>query len=191
MAEVLVEFPDVVVDDNGAQYHAHACGSEMPDGMWQGWLEFMPVDGGSPIRSSRETTQPNRKDTVYWATGLTPVYRSGALQRALHPVVIHRAAPAEPFFGGPAPTHRAEVNEGPAQEAVLDPFAAYEKGEGFLRTQLTALSSWHLVNIINVYRLSAEPWAVLSRMPADALIELIVSAVAPSARAASGTSRPR
>jgi len=51
--------------------------------MWEGWVEFDPVDGGPTIRTPRETTQPNRADAEYWATGLEPVYLEGALDRAL------------------------------------------------------------------------------------------------------------
>jgi hypothetical protein len=56
----------------------------MRDGVWEAWLEFNPLGGGSPLVTSRETTQPNRTDTEYWATGLTIIYLEGALQRALH-----------------------------------------------------------------------------------------------------------
>ena len=57
----------------------------MPDGLWHGWLEFEPVDGCNvpALQSPRETTQPNRTDAVYWATGLTAVYLEGALERAI------------------------------------------------------------------------------------------------------------
>lgn len=95
MSEVLLQFAELVMDENGRRYLARACGSEMPgDTRWQGWIEFLPVDGGPTIASGRETTQPNRTDTVYWATGLTPVYLEGALQRALHP---YRVAPEPPL----------------------------------------------------------------------------------------------
>src|SRR5262245_7059150 len=77
MAEVLVEFTDPVSDSEGITYTARACGSEMQDGRWQGWIEFLPLAGADPIRSGRETTQPNRADTLYWATGLTHVYLEG------------------------------------------------------------------------------------------------------------------
>ena len=60
VAEVLLEYPDAVTSDAGKNYTARACGSEMPDGMWQGWIEFVPLGAGEPIRSARETTQPNR-----------------------------------------------------------------------------------------------------------------------------------
>ena len=103
MAEVLSEFADVLIDEKGVEYHAHACGAEMPDGRWQGWVEFVPLDGAPAIRSCRETTQPNRKDALYWATGLTPVYLEGALRRALDPLVVRKVEPHEPSFDEPAP----------------------------------------------------------------------------------------
>ena len=86
MAEVLVEFAERVSNGESKNYIARACGDEMPDGMWQGWIEFIPIGGGQPVRSGRETTQPNRVDTEYWATGLTPVFLEGALSRALKPL---------------------------------------------------------------------------------------------------------
>jgi hypothetical protein len=178
MAEIFEEFSHVLVDENGVRYQAHACGSEMPDGKWQGWLEFVPLDGAAAIRSGRETTQPNRNAMMYWATGLTPVYLEGALQRALKQVVVRTPMRDEPAFEGPAPTVHTEGKLNPEHDAVLDPFSVYEKGEALLRSQLLALSPWHLVNIIEGYGLSDESPVVLNRLPAAALIEAIVSAVA-------------
>src|SRR5215207_8576813 len=87
VAEVLVEFTEAITSEDGKNYTARACGSEMGDGKWQGWIEFIPLGEGEPVRSGRETTQPNRRDTEYWATGLTYVYLEGALRRALRPLV--------------------------------------------------------------------------------------------------------
>jgi len=65
-----------------------------------------------------------------------------------------------------------------AQDAVLDPFAVYEKeGEPLLRGRLAALAPWHLANIIAKYELSEEPPDTLTRLPAASLIERIVSGV--------------
>ena len=95
MSEVLVQFAELVTDENGRRYLARACGAQMAgDTRWQGWVEFVPIGGGAPVASSRETTQPNRTDTVYWATGLTPIYLEGALQRALHPLRLTPGAAA-------------------------------------------------------------------------------------------------
>lgn len=82
MPEVLLQFQSPVADRAGRFYSARAIGSEMPDGMWHGWVEFVPRDGGEPLVTGRETSQPNRADTVYWATGLTQIYLEGALARA-------------------------------------------------------------------------------------------------------------
>lgn len=173
MAEVLVEFTDPVTA-NGRSYIARACGSEMADGMWQGWIEFVPLGDGEPVRSARETTQPNRQDTEYWATGLTYVYLEGALKRATQPLV--RPAPREiegPFFEGPAPS----IAEAGGAEAVLNPFSVYRKGEALLRRQLSALSGWHLVNIIQAYRLDGGTPAELQAVDPARLVERIIERV--------------
>jgi len=81
MAEVLHDCGLVTTTD-GTTYHARVCGAVLDDSLWEGWVEFEPVDGGETLHSGRETTQPNRGDTVYWATGLTEVYLEGALTRA-------------------------------------------------------------------------------------------------------------
>ena len=174
MAEVFVEFTEPVVARDGTAYIARACGREADHGMWQGWVEFLPVDGGEPIRSGRETTQPNRQDTAYWATGLTPVYLEGALERASNPLSRGPDRPApEPVFEEPAP----DVAQQPAHESVLNPFSVYRKGEALLRSQLSALSGWHLVNIIIAYELSEQREPDLAVTPASVLVELIVSTV--------------
>ena len=50
--------------------------------LWAGWLEFTPHDGGAPLRTGTETTQPNRAALAYWASGLEPIFLEGALGRA-------------------------------------------------------------------------------------------------------------
>lgn len=176
MAEVFVEYSDPVTANDGRTYLARACGSEMDSTRWQGWLEFIPLDGGPVLRSGRETTQPNRTDLEYWTTGLTPVYLEGALERALNPIVrVPPSTPPSPVFEGPAET--AAVDSAPAHESVLNPFAIYRKGESLLRNQLSALSGWHLVNIIEAYGLSEQQRDDLEATPEPVLVELIVAAV--------------
>ena len=174
MAEVLVTFGEAITSEDGKNYTARACGAEMPDGRWQGWIEFIPVGDGDPVRSSRETTQPNRRDTEYWATGLTYVYLEGSLRRALKPLARPIAPDVPPpVFDGPAPTPVVPATT----ESVLDPFSVYKKGEALLRRQLSALAGWHLVNIVRHYDLSDEDPALLNaREPAE-LVELIIDAV--------------
>jgi hypothetical protein len=177
-AEVFAEFSNVLTDEQGISYHAHVCGGPMDDGKWQGWIEFLPLDGSEPIRSGRETTQPNRAALEYWATGLTAVYLEGALERALNPLVVRRVEPEVPVFDGPAPPLETVVTRTVHRDAVLDPFSVYEHGgEILLRRQLAALSSWHLVGIIEAYQLSDQPESVLAELTAPVLIEVIVTAV--------------
>jgi hypothetical protein len=174
VAEVLVQFTEPVVRTDGDAYIARACGSEMPDGLWQGWIEFLPVADGEPVRSGRETTQPNRGDTLYWATGLTAVYLEGALDRALKPLL--RAIPdpvAPPVFDGPA----TEPLPALTPDSIMNPFSVFRKGEVMLRRQLMALSEWHLVNIIRAHGLSELSADALNQMSAPALVELIAAAV--------------
>jgi hypothetical protein len=177
VSETLLQFRQQAVAPDGTAYEARACGSPMPGGTWQGWIEFIPVDGGEPVRSPRETTQPNRADTVYWATGLTPVYLEGALRRALEqPVGVPVTPPQPSVFDGPAPStvvSSADI----VPTGILDPFSVYEKGEALLRRQLAALSGWHLVNIALEYELTDLDVETLNRMPAVELIELIVRGV--------------
>lgn len=167
MAELLMEFAEPVAN-SGIAYKAQACGAPVSGNLWEGWIEFLPLDGSPSLRSGRETTQPNRDDAVYWATGLTPVYLEGALARALNPLVRTVATLSEPVFNGPAPSMTS---------AVLNPFSVAEKGEALLRQELSALSSWHLVNIIRAYDLSEGPIAALNRLPVSSLIDLIVDGV--------------
>jgi hypothetical protein len=175
VAEMLVEFPDAVTSDTGRNYTARVIGSPMPDGKWQGWIEFVPLGDGIPIRSARETTQPNRQDTMYWASGLTPVYLQGALRRAERPTVRPVAPDTEPpYFDGPASPF---ILAGNGTEAVIDPFSVYQKGEALLRGQLAALADWHLVNIIRKYALSSDDPSELNAMTSPELVETIVSAV--------------
>ena len=193
MAETLLEFQAPVTGSDGSTYSARAVGAEVPGANWHGWIEFTPIDGGEPLCSPRETTQPNRTDVVYWATGLTRVYLEGALARAkacLSPIPAQQSMPP-PAFEAPARPPFAIPREGTA--SVLDPFSVYEKGEALLRRQLGALSSWHLVNIIVDYNLTDDSRASLSRMTPPALIDTIVigvqNAVDRSAGRSSGRSR--
>jgi hypothetical protein len=176
MAETLMRYQHAIAGPDGELYEARAVGSRMSGGKWQAWIEFVPLDGGKPLRTARETTQPNRDDAVYWATGLSPVYLEGALRRALEgPPEIVIDEPPPPMFSAPAPS--TSVTTHPGNAAVLDPFSVYEKGEALLRRQLSALSAWHLVNIITAYELSDAGAATLSSLPPAALIDIIVSGV--------------
>ena len=96
MAVVLLEYRRAVVTGTGRPFAARACGAPAADGTrrWHGWFEFMPGGDRTPLRTPRETTQPNRAATLYWATGITPVYLEGALRRCGTVDCLPRRTPA-------------------------------------------------------------------------------------------------
>src|SRR4051812_26697011 len=88
MAEVLRRFSESVTASDGVEYSAQACGAPNAEGLWEAWIEFVPIDEArAPVRSPRETTQPNKANAEYRATGLSVIYLEGALTRALKPLV--------------------------------------------------------------------------------------------------------
>jgi len=179
MAEVLAQFADPISTSDGSKYLAQACGAPNAGGLWEAWIEFIPSKGGRPLRSARETTQPNRIDAEYWASGLTSIYLEGALARALNPLARKAVVEPRAAFDGPAPR----------VEAILDPFSVFEKGETILRRELGALATWHLVNIVVAYQLSEEPMSVLNALPAAPLIEMIAAGVRSRAKVTGAAAR--
>ena len=177
MAEVLVSFEQPVRDELG-EYHARAVGRPAGDGMWEGWIEFTPIDGSSEVLvTGVESTQPEREHLVYWATGLTPVFMEGALARARRPVTV-RVRPVEiPNSTEPKPrdTTVARVMP-PGPEPVLDPFEVGGKNLDILRQELGALNRPRLLNIISAYDLNPAGEDV-SWMTDRQLIQFIVTAV--------------
>lgn len=165
MSHVILSYRTRLATADGRRYTAQACGREREDATWEGWLEFVPDDASATIVTSRETTQPKRSDLEYWATGLTPVYLEGAMQRALTP------------SPGPAADVPATGGEGSLGNPVLDPFSVYAKGEDLLRRQLAALSSRHLRSIIVAYDLAPAGDVDLEALTGTELMALILVAV--------------
>ena len=160
MAHVIQTYAHVLPTTDGLTFTARACGRKRADGLWEGWLEFVPMDGAPVIRSQRETTQPNLADLEYWATGLTRVYFEGALERTRAPQMT--AAPP--------------ATAAPASDAILDPFAVYREGEDLFRRRLGALAPYHLRNIVRAYDLAPTD-ADLEDIEKPDLIELIIAGV--------------
>jgi hypothetical protein len=82
MSEFIHQFDDEYEDPEGNRYTVRVHGRQREDGDWEGWLEFVPVDGGAALRTDSETEQADREDFEYWASGLTETYFEGALERA-------------------------------------------------------------------------------------------------------------
>jgi hypothetical protein len=188
MAEVLLKFPTPIMDAQGHAYVARICGRKADDGRWEGWIEFVPGDGRSVLRTERETKQPKQSDLEYWATGVSATYLEGALERALHPEPYHvpqnRAAEL-PSYDGPAPSRPSSsagagtgaARQPPYPHAVLDPFTVYAQGEAVLRQQLGALGTDHLRTIVQEHSLVAAHELELDEMQHASLVDLIVAAV--------------
>jgi len=155
MAEVLMSYADPVRDDTG-RYHARAVGRLADDGMWDGWLEFEPLDDHRPVVVGPvETRQPEAHDLAYWSTGLTPVFLEGALKRALNPPTVRMRVPERAESSAPAPRRHAVTPVTPLRpEAVLDPFDIGSRNLDLLRQQLHALNRPRLLNIIAAYELN-------------------------------------
>jgi hypothetical protein len=160
VAEVLIEYDATVVDRDGRRWAARACGRRGETKMWEGWIEFVPLDPERrPVRSPQESTQPSREHLLYWATGLTSTYLTGALNRALQPP-LERPNPrrAQPHFGGPAPSV-VSAPASPSVAPILDPFNVYAQGEDILIRQLEALDTPRLRDIVRDYELMSEEQA--------------------------------
>jgi hypothetical protein len=175
MAEVLLAFDDNVVDESGS-YHARVVGRQAEDGMWEGWLEFEPINlRGDVLVTAVETRQPERVHLAYWATGLTPVYVEGALNRARNPTVV-RVRMAEQAVSEAPAARLVTIPDAPAPAAILDPFEIGRKSLDILDQELRALNRPRLLNIIAAYQLNPAG-RDLSRMSDAQLGRFIVLAV--------------
>ena len=191
MAEVLVEY-DTVLESAEGRWAPRACTRIADDGVWEGWIEFLPIGNGArePIRSGRETEQPNRDGVLYWAGGLTQVYLEGALARArAKPVTIIEREAAPPIFDGPRDSvQRIKVAD--VRRSVLDPFQVYQQGEDILVSQLGALDAARLRDIAVVYGFASS--AEAQGANAAELTRIIVAGVrAPTVRGQSNESGAR
>ena len=175
MAEVLVDYEtDVIYGDT--RYHPRAVGRLADDGMWQGWIEFVPADDEEVVVTGVESTQPEHEHLVYWATGLTPVYLEGALARALKPPTVRMRVLEEPVSQAPAERVITDVVETSRPDAVLDPFDIGRRSLDVLRQELTALNRPRLLNIIAAYDLNPAAKQI-GWMTDQQLVTFIVTAV--------------
>ena len=124
--EVLVEFEEPLFARDRTAYIARVCGGSAGDGAnhWHGWIEFTPVQGGPVIRTPRETTQPDRSNTLRWARGLTRVYLEGALARALYWRLVEagpRETPSYPAAQLPMPARKPARGRHPVRKRTAEP----------------------------------------------------------------------
>lgn len=185
MAVVVHVFDTPVYVDDVA-YRAQVAGRQVGR-LWEGWIEFLALDGSDVRRTPRETTQPDWEALVYWAGGLSGTYLEGAMARALHPAPkpVLRTRPPAAVFEAPAPREPVpsaapvDVARAPSphvERPVLDPFSVAQRGQLFLRRELQALRGWHLRAIVRAYNLSGAE-VDIDAMSAPELVELIAAAV--------------
>jgi hypothetical protein len=155
MAELLRSFDEPISDELGT-YHARVVGRLADDGMWEAWLEFVPLDPTdvSVLTSGVESRQPAREHLAYWASGLSVIYGEGALQRARRPLEVRTRIIEEPLSHAPAPRVVTTTVAAVGPEAVLDPFEVGSRSLDVLGQELTALNRPRLLNIIAAYDLN-------------------------------------
>jgi hypothetical protein len=105
---------------DGVLYTAHVCGRPARH-VWEGWLEFVAEGVTEVLRTPRETTQPDADALIYWATGLSPVYLEGAVQRALDRLARLEIEAAEIAAAAVDAAQAAEVAGPAAVEAAETP----------------------------------------------------------------------
>lgn len=178
MSEMLRSFDEPILDDSG-RYHARVIGRLADDGMWEGWLEFVPADGRSantPLISPVESRQPEREHLAYWASGLSVVYAEGALRRARRPLTVRTRLVETPASDAPAPRIATVGRRAAGPEPVLDPFEVGSHSLDILAQELRALGRARLLNIIAAYDLNSGGLDLQQFTDAQ-LITLIVVAV--------------
>lgn len=81
MADLLHTFTRPFVH-GGHEYIVEVHAQPYTENLWEGWVDFVSLDGGARLRAPHETTQPNREAVLYWAEGLSTTYLEGAWRRA-------------------------------------------------------------------------------------------------------------
>jgi hypothetical protein len=164
MAEVLRTF-DTPIQSSDGIYRARVIGRHAADGMWDGWLEFVPETGPQEsVVTHVESRQPEREHLVYWASGLSTIYAEGALARALRPLTVRTRIIETP------------VSQAPARNPVLNPFDIGARNLDILEQELGALDRSRLLDIVANWRLNSGGLD-LTELSDPQLVQLIVAAV--------------
>ena len=99
------QYTPILSTATGEQYVARAYTDRQPGGLWEAWLVFFSLTTGAVLATDRETTQGKLEYILYWASGLSPTYLLGALERALdlRPEAQLAAGRTRPEPGDPCP----------------------------------------------------------------------------------------
>jgi hypothetical protein len=164
MSEILADLDTTIVSPEGDEYYVQVVGEHLLTGMWEAWLEFVPLDDALEVlRTTTETTQTTREDVVRWSETLTQVYLQGAFARAV-----------DISDGGSVVRNYATVI---ADVAVpFDPFEVLPLGKPALRARLRVLTRSELLAIIQSFDLNPAGKS-LTRLSDSQLVTFIVTAV--------------
>ena len=168
VAEIVEHLPFVVVD-KGQEYYVSVAGHQRPDGEWEGWLEYVPLDESDVLITPTETTQSNLSALRHWAEVLTETYVQGAFRRA----VRGTAAPVDSRIAA----RRAEQAAAVAATVDLpDPFEMFTEDPERMRRRLSAWPRATLLNIIKASNLNPAGKS-LAWLTDRQLVTFIVTAV--------------
>ena len=118
-----------------------------PDGEWEGWLEYVPLDDTDVLVTRTETTQSNRASLERWADALTETYLQGAFHRGI-------AATGDPLFARVVARRADLAAVTRATVELPDPFQLFELGSERMRARLSALPRSILLAIITAFELN-------------------------------------
>jgi hypothetical protein len=148
MSELIAHLPFRVMDSQGREFYVSVVGAPRPDGEWEAWLEYVPLDDTDVLVTPIETTQPNRATLERWADALTEIYVEGALSRAVA-VTVDTLSPR--ILASRGETVAAVVR---ATVDLPDPFELYSLGRERMRSRLSALPRVTLLEIITAFELN-------------------------------------
>ena len=163
MAELIADLETTVVSPQTGEYYVQVVAEQLPSGLWEAWLEFVPLaDDEAVLMTDTETTQSSREDLVSWAATVTPVYLEGAFARA------------ELVSGQRSLTRTYDATVG---EIPFDPFEMLQLvGKEGMRVRLRALTRAELLAVIGEYGLNPAAKSLV-RLSDSQLVTFIVTAV--------------
>jgi len=147
MSERIADLPFRVIDNDGREFCVSVVGEPRPDGEWEGWLEYVPLDDTDVLVTRTETTQSNRASLERWADALTETYLQGAFHRGIPATGDPLLARVVARRADPAAVTRATVE-------LPDPFQLFELGSERMRARLSALPRSILLAIISAFELN-------------------------------------
>lgn len=96
MSELIHQYATLLDGQDGERYAVRVYAGRRPRGLWEACFVFIPLSGGNPLVTDRETTQSKRQDVVYWAGGISRLYLQGAVSRAHEKTNSRFIAPVNP-----------------------------------------------------------------------------------------------